>query len=71
MFDPWAGKTPPEKEVQPTLLFLPGKFLDQGAWRAAVHEVLKSQTQLNTHTHAHTSKTKSTGIYISDFFFKH
>ena len=25
--------------------------MDRGAWQAMVHEVAKSQTQLNTHTH--------------------
>ena len=28
--------------------------MDRGAWWATVHEIAKSQTQLNTHTHTHT-----------------
>ena len=28
--------------------------MGRGAWRAAVHRVAKSQTQLSTHTHTHT-----------------
>ena len=28
--------------------------MDRGAWRATVHGVTKSQTQLSTHTHTHT-----------------
>ena len=31
---------------QPTPIFLPGKSVDSGAWRAAVHRVLQSWTQL-------------------------
>ena len=27
--------------------------MGRGAWRAAVHRVAKSQTQLSTHTHTH------------------
>ena len=29
-------------------------LMDRGAWRATVHAVAKSQTQLNEHTHTHT-----------------
>ena len=28
--------------------------MNRGAWRAIVHGVAKSQTQLSTHTHTHT-----------------
>ena len=34
---------PLEKEWQPTPVFLPGEFHGQGAWRASVHGVAKSQ----------------------------
>ena len=30
-----------------------GNPMDQGAWRATVHGVTKSQTRLKTHTHTH------------------
>ena len=28
--------------------------MDRGAWRATVHGVVNSRTQLNAHTHTHT-----------------
>ena len=31
--------------------------MDRGAWRATVHRVAKSQTQLNTHTHTNKQHT--------------
>ena len=34
-------------EWQTTLVFLPRKFVDRGAWRAVVHGAAKSQTQLS------------------------
>ena len=34
--------------MQSTSLFLPGKSHGQKSWWAAVHEVAKSQTRLNT-----------------------
>ena len=46
-----------KKEMAPTPVFLPGKFHGQRrltgseAWRAIVHGVTKSQTQLSMHTH--------------------
>ena len=36
-FDPWVGKIPWRRAWQPTPGFLPGKSMDRGAWRAAVH----------------------------------
>ena len=32
-----------QEEMQPTPVFLPGKFMDRGAGRATVHRVAKSQ----------------------------
>ena len=43
-FDPWVGKIPWRRKWQPALVFLPGKCHGQGAWRATVHGVPKSQT---------------------------
>ena len=34
------------RKWQPTPVFLPGESMDRGAWRATVHGVAKSQTQL-------------------------
>ena len=46
-FNPWVGKIPWRRKWQPTPLFLPGEFLDRGAWRATVHGVTKSGTRLS------------------------
>ena len=36
-----------EKEVAATPVLLPGKPMDRGAWRAAVHGAAKSRTRLS------------------------
>ena len=38
--------------------------IDRGVWRAAVHGVTKSQTQLSNYTHAHTHTHTHTYIYL-------
>ena len=43
-FDPWIRKIPWRRKWQPTPVFLPGKSMDRGAWRAAVHGVAESWT---------------------------
>ena len=40
-FDLWVGNFPWRRKWQPTLVFLPGKFMDRGAWRVIVHGVAK------------------------------
>ena len=45
-FNPWVRKSPWRRAWQPTPVFLPGDFIDRGAWRATEHRVTKSQTQL-------------------------
>ena len=40
-FEPWVGKIPWRRAWQPTPVFLPGKPLNRGAWRATVHGVAK------------------------------
>ena len=37
-----SGRSPGEGKWHPTAVFLPGKFMDRGAWQAAVHRVSKS-----------------------------
>ena len=37
---------PCRRDWLPTPVFLPGKSMDRGAWRTAVHGVAKSWTQL-------------------------
>ena len=46
-FYPWAGKIPWRKAWQPTPVFLPGESHGQKAWRATVHSITKSWTQLS------------------------
>ena len=54
------------REWQPTLVFLPGNPMDRGAWRAMVHGVAKSWTQLSdampAHAHAHTHTQQSDSV---------
>ena len=45
-FDPSVGKIPWRRAWQPTPIFLPENPMDRGTWRATVHGVAKSQTQL-------------------------
>ena len=52
-FDSWVRKIPWRRKWQPTPAFLPGKSHGQRSL-ATVHEVTKSQTQLNDLTHIHT-----------------
>ena len=49
LFSPWVGKIPCRRKWQPSPVFLPGNYMDRGAWRATVHRVTKSPKQLNTH----------------------
>ena len=39
-----------EKAMATTPVLLPGKYMDGGAWWAAVHEVAKSRTRLSDFT---------------------
>ena len=59
-FDPWVGKIPWKKKWQPSLVFLPGKSMDTGAWWAIAHGVTES-TQLSTR--ASSLWTPVTGLY--------
>ena len=38
---------PLRRDWLPTPVFLPGEFMDRGAWEASVHGVAKSQTRLS------------------------
>ena len=49
---PWVGEIPWRRAWQATPVFLPGEFIDRGAWQATVHRVAKSFTrrkQLSKH----------------------
>ena len=48
--NPWVRKISWRRKWQPTPAFLPGKSMDGGAWRATVHGVTKSRTQLSDFT---------------------
>ena len=48
---PGWGRFPWRRKWKPTPVFLPGESHGQRAWRATVHEVEKSWTQLSTHAH--------------------
>ena len=50
-FDPWVEKIHWRRKWHPTPVFLPGKSMDRGAWRATVHGVTKGQMQLSTCAH--------------------
>ena len=53
-FDPWVGKIPWRRKWQPIPTFLPGEFMDRGAWSAAVH---------GSHRVRHNGTTNTTSIY--------
>ena len=50
-FDPWIGKIPWSGNGSPLQYSYLENPMDRGAWRATVHGVAKSQTQLSAHTH--------------------
>ena len=49
-FDPWVRKIPKRRKWQPTAVFFLENPMDAGAWRATVHRVTKSWTQLSDYT---------------------
>ena len=48
---PGSGKSPGGGNGNPLQYSCLKHSMDRGAWRAAVHGVAKSQTQLSTHAH--------------------
>ena len=48
---PGSGRSPGGGNGNPLQYFCLENPMDRGAWQAAVHEVAKNQTQLNTHRH--------------------
>ena len=48
---PGSGRCPGERNGNPLQYSCLGNSTDRGVWRATVHGVAKSQTQLSTHTH--------------------
>ena len=57
---PGLGRSPGEGKGYPLQYSCLGNPMDRGAWRATVHGVARSRTQLSTHMHApmHTSEVK-------------
>ena len=51
-FHPWVGKIPWRRAWQPLPHYCLENPMDKGAWRAIVHRVTKSQTQLKWLKHA-------------------
>ena len=51
--DSWVGKMPWRRKWQPTPVFLPGKSVDRGAWRAIVHGVTKKSDTTEQLSTAH------------------
>ena len=61
-FNPWVRKIPregpgsersPEKEMEPTIVFLPKDSIDRGIWWTTVDGVTK-ESDTTEHTHTHT-----------------
>ena len=55
-FDPWVGRSPGGGHGNPLQCSCLENPMDRGAWRATVHWVTESQTQLkqlSTHAQAH------------------
>ena len=48
---PGSGRSPGEGDGNPLHYSCLETPIDRGAWRATVHGVAKSQTQLSTHIH--------------------
>ena len=60
-FNPCVGKIPWRKAWQPIQVFLPEEYQGRRAWRATVHRVAKSQTQLKglrMHMYTHMKQYK-------------
>ena len=53
-FDPWVRKISWRRKWQSTPVFLPGKSMDRGAWRAIVHRVAKGSDMTVATEHAQT-----------------
>ena len=73
-FDPWIRKIPWRRKWQPTPVLLPGKSwkMDREAWRATIHRVAKSQTQLSPWAWARVlSKFRSLFFFVAFFVMAH
>ena len=59
-FDPWVGKIPWRRKWQPTPVFssVQENPTNRGAWRATIHGVTQTWTQLSTSKHIHNRYTR-------------
>ena len=64
---PGLERSPGEGNAYPLQYSCLKDSVDRGAWRATVHEVTKSRTWLNTHTHKLELKASCAQLYI--FYF--
>ena len=66
---PGLGRSPGEGNGNPLQYSFLENSMDRGVWRATIHRVAKSQTQLNdgVHTHTHTHTGLSQGQYDKVF----
>ena len=55
---PGLGRSPGVGNGNPLQCSCLDNAMDRGTWRATVHGVAKSQTQLSTHTHTHTEQVQ-------------
>ena len=62
-FDSWVGKLPWSRKLQPTLVFLPGKFHKQ---RSLVGPLV-AETDLTECTHARTHTHTHTHMYVHTY----
>ena len=68
-FDPWVGKIPEERHINPLQCSCLENPMDRGAWWATIHRVAKSRIGLKRlKAHGHTADLKSvSGISILIF----
>ena len=70
-FNLWVRKIPWRRKWLPTWVFLPGKSIDRGAWRARVHRAAKVEYDWVTDTHSVYTFVKlyHTLKVVSEYFF--
>ena len=72
---PGLGRSPGEGNGNPLQYSFLENSMDRGVWRATIHRVAKSQTQLNdgvhTHTHTHTRDCPKVSMIRCLKYFAH
>ena len=68
-FDPWIGKFPWKKKLQPTLAFFLENPMNREAWQALFSPgVKKSQTQLGNRAHIHEHACGNDGVLFYAYY---